>query len=147
FMLAPAGHASAGASGTPAGTITGGGTKNHVPRFTGATTIGNSDIFEGPSGSVGIATTTPSSILDVNGTGDFRDTVTLFPTGTHPTLAVKGTAFAVSHTGLITFVGAQKFPGTGTITGVTAGTDLTGGGTTGNVTLNLDTTKVPQLKT
>jgi hypothetical protein len=37
--------------------------------------------------------------------------------------------------------------GTGTITGVTAGTDLTGGGTTGNVTLNLDTTKVPQLNT
>jgi hypothetical protein len=35
--------------------------------------------------------------------------------------------------------------GTGTITGVTAGTDLTGGGTTGPVTLNLDTTKVPQL--
>jgi len=33
------------------------------------------------------------------------------------------------------------------ITGVTAGTDLTGGGTSGNVTLNLDTTKVPQLKT
>jgi hypothetical protein len=35
--------------------------------------------------------------------------------------------------------------GTGTITGVTAGTDLTGGGTSGKVTLNLDTTKVPQL--
>ncbi|HTS37470.1 MAG TPA: hypothetical protein VMH04_17470 [Candidatus Solibacter sp.] len=34
----------------------------------------------------------------------------------------------------------------GTITGVTAGTDLTGGGTSGNVTLNLDITKVPQLK-
>jgi hypothetical protein len=34
---------------------------------------------------------------------------------------------------------------TGTITGVTAGTDLTGGGTSGGVTLNLDTTKVPQL--
>jgi len=33
----------------------------------------------------------------------------------------------------------------GTITGVTAGTDLTGGGNSGNVTLNLDTTKVPQL--
>jgi len=33
----------------------------------------------------------------------------------------------------------------GKITGVTAGTDLTGGGTSGNVTLNLDTTKVPQL--
>jgi hypothetical protein len=35
--------------------------------------------------------------------------------------------------------------GTGTITGVTAGTDLTGGGTSGTVTLNLDTTKVPLL--
>jgi hypothetical protein len=35
--------------------------------------------------------------------------------------------------------------GTGTITGVTAGTDLTGGGTSGKVTLNLDTTKIPQL--
>jgi hypothetical protein len=31
-------------------------------------------------------------------------------------------------------------------TGVTAGTDLTGGGTGGVVTLNVDTTKVPQLK-
>jgi hypothetical protein len=35
--------------------------------------------------------------------------------------------------------------GGGTITGVTAGTDLTGGGTSGVVTLNLDTTKVPTL--
>ena len=35
--------------------------------------------------------------------------------------------------------------GAGTVTGVTAGTDLTGGGTGGSVTLNLDTTKVPQL--
>ena len=37
--------------------------------------------------------------------------------------------------------------GGGGITGVTAGTDLTGGGASGNVTLNLDTTKVPQLNT
>ena len=35
--------------------------------------------------------------------------------------------------------------GTGGVAGVTAGTDLTGGGTSGIVTLNLDTTKVPQL--
>jgi len=57
------------------------------------------------------------------------------------------TGLSISSKGLITFVSGQKFPGTGTITGVTAGTDLTGGGTSGNVTLNLDTTKVPQLNT
>jgi hypothetical protein len=145
FMLAPAGHASGTASNLPPGTITGTGTKNHLPRFTGATTIGNSDIFEAVSGDVGIGNIAPSAKLDVSGNGDFRDTLTLFPTGTHPTLSVHGTAFAVSHTGVVTFVTGQKFPGTGTITGVTAGTDLTGGGTSGNVTLNLDTTKVPQL--
>jgi hypothetical protein len=41
--------------------------------------------------------------------------------------------------------------GTGTVTGVTAGTDLTGGGTSGNVTLNLNTTALnsvyPELAT
>jgi hypothetical protein len=41
--------------------------------------------------------------------------------------------------------GCATIAGTGTITGVTAGADLTGGGTSGNVTLNLDTTKVPLL--
>jgi hypothetical protein len=40
---------------------------------------------------------------------------------------------------------ARRFLERDPITGVTAGTDLTGGGATGNITLNLDTTKVPQL--
>ena len=46
--------------------------------------------------------------------------------------------------GTIHFAPGQTFPGTGsgTISGVTAGTDLTGGGTAGNVTLNLDTSKI-----
>ena len=57
------------------------------------------------------------------------------------------TGLNISATGQITFAPGQTFPGTGngTITGVTAGTDLTGGGTSGNITLNLDTTQVPQL--
>ena len=65
---------------------------------------------------VGIGTATPAYALDVHGTGNF--------------------------TGLVNFASGQQFPGAGTITGVTAGTALTGGGTTGNVTLNVDTTKV-----
>jgi hypothetical protein len=55
------------------------------------------------------------------------------------------TGLSIASNGLLTFASGQTFPGTGTITGVTAGTDLTGGGTTGTVTLNLDTTKVPTL--
>jgi len=59
------------------------------------------------------------------------------------------TGLHIASNGQITFATGQTFPGTGTgdgtITSVTAGTDLTGGGTSGPVTLNLDTTKVPQL--
>ena len=50
------------------------------------------------------------------------------------------TGLFINNRGLITFAPGQTFPGTGTITGVTAGTDLSGGGTHGNVTLNLNTT-------
>lgn len=55
------------------------------------------------------------------------------------------TGFNIASNGLVHFAPGQTFPGTGAITGVTAGTDLTGGGSSGNVTLNLDTAKVPQL--
>lgn len=57
------------------------------------------------------------------------------------------TGLKISNKGLITFATGQTFPGTGTITALTAGTDLTGGGKSGSVTLNVDTTKVAQLKT
>jgi len=55
------------------------------------------------------------------------------------------TGLRIGPKGIFAFAPGQTFPGT--ITGVTAGTDLTGGGTTGSVTLNLDTTKVPRLAT
>jgi hypothetical protein len=49
------------------------------------------------------------------------------------------TGLSIASNGEITFASGQTFPGTGTITGVTAGTDLTGGGTSGTVTLSLNT--------
>jgi trimeric autotransporter adhesin len=65
----------------------------------------------------------------------------LFGSGT---AAATETGFKINNKGILTFAAGQTFPGTGkgTITGVTAGTALTGGGTTGAVTLNVDTTKV-----
>jgi hypothetical protein len=71
------------------------------------------------STSVGIGTTAPAYTLDVHGTGNFTGAV----------------AFGTP----VTFAAGQTFPGAGTITGVTPGIDLTGGGTSGNVTLNLNT--------
>ena len=57
------------------------------------------------------------------------------------------TGLSIASSGLINFAAGQTFPGTGsgTITGITAGTGVTGGGTTGNVTLNVDPTQVPYL--
>jgi Chaperone of endosialidase len=137
FMLAPPANAKSAAPGKlPPGTITGSGTADYVPVFTGASTIGNSKIFQTVGGNVGIGTTTPAAKLDVKGTEDVRNTLTLFPSGTNPALSVHGTALEVSDTGLVTFVSGQTFPGTGTVTGVTAGTGLSGGGSSGNVTLN-----------
>jgi YVTN family beta-propeller protein len=49
------------------------------------------------------------------------------------------TGLAINSQGLLTFGVGQTFPGTGTITGVTAGSGLTGGGTTGTVGLGLTT--------
>jgi hypothetical protein len=87
---------------------------------TGGVSVGNSYVTTDPgagnlivSGNVGIGTTAPAAVLEVNGTAKFD--------------------------GLITFDAGQTFPGTGTITGVTATSPLTGGGTSGAVTLGLNT--------
>jgi hypothetical protein len=59
------------------------------------------------------------------------------------------TGLRINANGQLTFAAGQTFPGTGngTITTVNPGTDMLGGGTSGAVTLGLDTTKVPQLNT
>ena len=53
------------------------------------------------------------------------------------------TGLQISSSGLFTFAPGQAFPGT--IGEVTAGNDLVGGGSAGNITLSLDTSRVPEL--
>jgi hypothetical protein len=72
---------------------------------------------------VGIGTTAPASTLDVHGTGNFTGAVN----------------FGVP----VTFAAGQTFPNT--VTAVNAGTDVTASISGGTVTLNVDTTKIPQL--
>jgi len=97
--------------------VTGKGTVNFVPLWDSTSDIVNSSIFQ-KNANVGIRTTTPAAALDVSGKGDVRDTLTLFPKGTDPTLAVNGTAFKLDSTGKVTFVSGQTFPGKGTVTSV-----------------------------
>jgi len=119
-------------------TVTGKGTLNFIPMWDTASDIINSVIFQ-KTLQVGIGTTTPAAKLDVNGKSDVRDTLTLFPKSTDNTLAVSGTAFKISSTGTVTFISGQKFPGTGTITGITtaSGSGLAGGGTSGTLSLKV----------
>jgi hypothetical protein len=97
--------------------VTGKGTVNFVPLWDSTSDIVSSSIFQ-KNANVGIGTKTPAATLDVSGKGDIRDTLTLFPKGTDPTLAVNGTSFKVDSSGKVTFVSGQTFPGKGTVTSV-----------------------------
>jgi hypothetical protein len=129
---------SASNSGALPPALSGTGTPNHITKWITTTSIGNSGILETGTGNVGIGTTTPAAKFDLKGTGDVRDTLTLFPAGTHPTISISGTAFQISNIGKVTFVAGQTFPGTGTVTTVNSGTGLIGGPihTTGTLSVN-----------
>ena len=98
--------------------------------FDSATSTAVAQTFQLKAEPAGNDTATPSGTLNL-----------LFGTGT---TAPAETGLKIANNGQIAFAAGQTFPGTGigSITGVTAGTDLTGGGTSGNVTVNVDTTKV-----
>ena len=130
FILAKGEKASA-ASASPASSIappaktapaanpnvTGKGIVDYIPMWDKTSDIVDSILFQ-KSSQIGVNTTTPAAILDVNGKSDVRDTLTLFPNSTDPTLAIHGTNFKIDRTGEVTFISGQKFPGTGTVTSV-----------------------------
>jgi trimeric autotransporter adhesin len=97
--------------------VTGKGVVNYIPMWDKTSDIVDSLIFQ-KSSQIGINTTAPAATLDVNGKGDVRDTLTLFPKGTDPTLAINATTFKVDQTGKVSFVSGQTFPGAGTVTSV-----------------------------
>jgi hypothetical protein len=121
------------------GTATSTAGKNSQPQsfvasvFNSSTSTAVAQTFELQAEPTGNDTATASGTLNV-----------LYSSGT---AAPAETGLKISSKGLITFAAGQTFPGTavGTVTGVKAGTDLTGGGTSGTVTLSVDTTKIPQL--
>ena len=202
FMLAGSKTASGASSALVAASVspdatsnvtTTGGTSKYLPKFTGANTVVDSQIYDNGT-NVGIGDVPNASAkLDINGGVIMRGGMTVSRTGnatssqgypsygfgfysnaynssTHGTdnphfilqseptgnnssstgatfnllYADNGTAaetgLYINHNGTFHFASGQTFPGTGSgsITGVTAGTDLTGGGTSGTVTLNLD---------
>jgi hypothetical protein len=131
--------AAAKSSAPPANpTVTGKGVLDFIPMWDSASDIVDSVIFQKTS-KIGINTTAPATTLDVAGKTDVRDTLTLFPASTDNTLAISGTTFKISSAGKVTFISGQTFPGTGTITGITtaSGSGLSGGGTSGTLSLKV----------
>src|SRR5437764_2604075 len=69
--------------------ITGGGTTNFVPKWTGNTAIGNSAIFQSGT-QMGIGITSPAARLDVIGLKGTDGTATILPTNAPKVLKSSG---------------------------------------------------------
>jgi hypothetical protein len=94
-------------AGTGDGTVTGTGTSNFVSKFTSASAIGNSSIFD--NGNVGIGNSAPTAKLDVTGTFTASGAATL-----GSTLAVSGNATFDTNTLFVD--AANNRVGIGTVT-------------------------------
>ena len=78
FLKASApGSATASNSSQTLTGVTGSGTANRITKWLSSTKLGNSNIFDGSTGNVGIATTSPGATLDVNGTAVIRSNATV----------------------------------------------------------------------
>ena len=107
---APASNAASKNSPPANPAVTGKGTVDYIPMWDTTSDIIDSIIYQ-KSSEIGINTTTPAALLDVNGKTDVRDTLTLYPKSTGNTLAVNGTSFKIDSTGKVTFITGQTFPG------------------------------------
>jgi trimeric autotransporter adhesin len=63
-------------------TPSGGGTTNFLPLWTSATNLGSSKLFQSTGGNIGVGTTAPVVLLDVNGDSIFRGSFQLVPQAT-----------------------------------------------------------------
>jgi hypothetical protein len=123
----------------PTGAANIAGTVNNIIKFTGATTGGNSQLFDNGT-NVGIGTTTPSFRLDVTGTGRFTSTLGV---GAYTLPATDGTVNQVLKTngaGVLTW--SADNTGTGTVTNINTGAGLIGGPITSTGTISLANTTV-----
>jgi len=128
-------------TGAPAATLE----VNGTAKFDGLITFASGQTFPGGGGGTitGVTTTSPLAGGATSGAVALSLNLTALEASLNTQYAQL--AAANTFTKPITFATGQTFPGAGTITGVTAGTGLLGGGTTGAITVSLDTTKIPTL--
>ena len=115
-------------------------------KFTQPITFAPNQTFPGISGGgtiTGVTTASPLLGSGTKGTVALSLNLPVLETTLNTKYAQLGAAN--KFTQLISFATGQTFPGTGTITAVTAGTGLTGGGTTGAIKLALDPKAIPTL--